>query len=194
MFSRFDYGDSADFLCVGPYVVNSDVRAGPLRWRSFVRYYDRFFFITGEEDCIFSSEKLAEIAHIHFIYVYFPLNYRYYTKKYSHISQWIRRGFGLVNLFTGSSLVVTTISSYTLKITLTIAHVTSHTKSSITLLFPWNFGTQMRSVPIPVFSHILSIWTTHGKHSPSTVAWRRPHRKQVTWLLYCQSIDALTVA
>jgi hypothetical protein len=34
-----------------------------------------------------------------------------------------------VNQFIGSSLVVTTISSYTLKITATIAHVTSHTKS-----------------------------------------------------------------
>jgi hypothetical protein len=41
-----------------------------------------------------------------------------------------RHGFGLVNQFIGSSLVVTTISSYTLKITATIAHVTSHTKSS----------------------------------------------------------------
>jgi hypothetical protein len=38
--------------------------------------------------------------------------------------------FGLVNRFIGSSLVVTTISSYTLKITVTIAHVTSHTNSS----------------------------------------------------------------
>jgi hypothetical protein len=38
--------------------------------------------------------------------------------------------FGLVNRFIGSSLVVTTISSYTLKITVTIAHVTSHTMSS----------------------------------------------------------------
>jgi hypothetical protein len=35
-----------------------------------------------------------------------------------------------VNRFIGSSLVVTTISSYTLKITVTTAHVTSHTKSS----------------------------------------------------------------
>jgi hypothetical protein len=35
-----------------------------------------------------------------------------------------------VNRFIGSSLVVTTISSYTLKITVTIAHVTSYTKSS----------------------------------------------------------------
>jgi hypothetical protein len=44
--------------------------------------------------------------------------------------QWLRRGFGLVNRFIGSSLAVTTISSYTLKITVTTAHVTSHTKSS----------------------------------------------------------------
>jgi hypothetical protein len=35
-----------------------------------------------------------------------------------------------VNRFFGSSLVVTTISSYTFKITVTIEHVTSHTKSS----------------------------------------------------------------
>jgi hypothetical protein len=38
--------------------------------------------------------------------------------------------FGLVNRFIGSSIVVTTISSYTLKITVTIAHVTSHEESS----------------------------------------------------------------
>jgi hypothetical protein len=36
----------------------------------------------------------------------------------------------LVNRFIGSSLVVTTITSYTPKITVTTAHVTSHTKSS----------------------------------------------------------------
>jgi hypothetical protein len=35
-----------------------------------------------------------------------------------------------VNRFIGSALAVTTISSYTLKITVTIAHVTSHTMSS----------------------------------------------------------------
>jgi hypothetical protein len=46
------------------------------------------------------------------------------------MSLWLRRGFGLVNRFIGSSLVVTTISSYTLKMTVTIAHVTSHTKPS----------------------------------------------------------------
>jgi hypothetical protein len=43
---------------------------------------------------------------------------------------WLWHGFWLVNQFIGSSLVVTTISSYTLKITVTIAHVTTHTKSS----------------------------------------------------------------
>jgi hypothetical protein len=42
----------------------------------------------------------------------------------------LRRGFGLVNRFIGSSLVITTINSYTLKIAVTIAHVTSHAKSS----------------------------------------------------------------
>jgi hypothetical protein len=52
------------------------------------------------------------------------------TEKYCHVFQWLRRGFELVNRFIGSSLVVTTISSYTLQITVTIANVTSHTKSS----------------------------------------------------------------
>jgi hypothetical protein len=50
--------------------------------------------------------------------------------KECHVFQWLRRGFGFVNRFIGSLLVVTTISSYTLKITVTIAHVTSHMKFS----------------------------------------------------------------
>jgi hypothetical protein len=50
--------------------------------------------------------------------------------KYCHVFQWLRRGFGLVNRFIGSSLVVITISSYTLKVTVTTAHVISHTKFS----------------------------------------------------------------
>jgi hypothetical protein len=49
---------------------------------------------------------------------------------YCHVFHWLRRGFGLVNRFIGSSLVVITISSYTLKIAVTIVHMTSHTKSS----------------------------------------------------------------
>jgi hypothetical protein len=39
----------------------------------------------------------------------------------------IKTRFGLVTGFIGSSLAVTTISSYTIKITVTIAYVTSHT-------------------------------------------------------------------
>jgi hypothetical protein len=50
--------------------------------------------------------------------------------SYCHVFQWLRHRLEFVNQFTWSSLVVTTISSYTLKITLNIAHVTSHTKSS----------------------------------------------------------------
>jgi hypothetical protein len=37
-----------------------------------------------------------------------------------------------------------------------------------------------QSIPIPVFSHILSARTTHRKHSSSIVARRRPHRKRVS--------------
>jgi hypothetical protein len=43
-------------------------------------------------------------------------------KLYCHVYQWLKRGFGLMNRFIGSSLVVTTISFYTLKVTVTIAH------------------------------------------------------------------------
>jgi hypothetical protein len=44
------------------------------------------------------------------------------------VFQWLRRGFGLVILFIWSSIIVTKISPYTLKITVAIVHVTSHTK------------------------------------------------------------------
>jgi hypothetical protein len=54
----------------------------------------------------------------------------YIYTVYCHVSQWLRRGFGLVNRFIGSSLVVTTNNYNTLKIIVTIAHVTSHRKSS----------------------------------------------------------------
>jgi hypothetical protein len=55
-----------------------------------------------------------------------------YTQLYAYcnVFQWLRRGFGLVKCFIGSSLVITKISSYILKITVTTAHVTSHTKSN----------------------------------------------------------------
>jgi hypothetical protein len=44
--------------------------------------------------------------------------------------QWLRCGFGLVYRFIGSSIVVTIIISYALKITVTIARVTSRINSS----------------------------------------------------------------
>jgi hypothetical protein len=53
-----------------------------------------------------------------------------YIYIYCHVFQWLRRRLGLLNRFIGFSLVVTTISSCTLEITVTIAHVTSHNKSS----------------------------------------------------------------
>jgi hypothetical protein len=54
------------------------------------------------------------------------MNLSVHIHSCGHVFQWLRRGFGLVNRFIGSSLVVTTISSYTV----TIAHVTSHIKYS----------------------------------------------------------------
>jgi hypothetical protein len=85
-----------------------------------------------------------------------------------------------VNLFIRPSLVETRISSYTLKITVTIAHVTSRTKSSSSssghIALPLELQTQVKSIPISVFSHILLARTTHRKRSPSIVEWGRPHR------------------
>jgi hypothetical protein len=71
------------------------------------------------------------IDHCH-VWTFFKIRWTKWTKIafiMSRVSQWLRCGFGLVNRYIRSSLVVTTISSYTLKITVTIAHVTSHTKS-----------------------------------------------------------------
>jgi hypothetical protein len=57
------------------------------------------------------------------------------------------------------------INLYTLKITVAVVHVTSHTNiSSGHTAVPLNFETQVKSIPIPVFSHILSARTTHRKH------------------------------
>jgi hypothetical protein len=81
--------------------------------------------------------------------------------------QWLRRGYGLISRFTGSSLVVTRISFDTLKIAVTIALAKSHMSLLIlllaTVLFPWNLGTQGKLFPISIFSHILSARTTHRK-------------------------------
>jgi hypothetical protein len=69
------------------------------------------------------------------------LNQSSVLRNYFHVSQWLRRGFVLVNLFNGSPLVVTKISSYTLKITITIAHVTSHTE-------PSNYSSGLTALPL----------------------------------------------
>jgi hypothetical protein len=52
-----------------------------------------------------------------------------YIHKYCHVFEWLRREFGLVNRFIGSSLVITTTSCNTFKITVIIT-----TKSSIHML------------------------------------------------------------
>jgi hypothetical protein len=38
----------------------------------------------------------------------------------------------------------------------------------------------LKSIPNPILSYITSARTTHRKHSPSTVVWRRPHRKHLS--------------
>jgi hypothetical protein len=71
-----------------------------------------------------------------------------------------------VNWFIGSSLVVTTISSYTLKITIIVAHVTSHTESSNSsaghTAGPLEFR---KSSEVNSHSHILSypVGTNHAQ-------------------------------
>jgi hypothetical protein len=46
---------------------------------------------------------------------------------------------------------------------------------------------ELKSVTIPMSSHIVSARTTHRKHNPSIVAWRRPHEKPLT----CQNASLL---
>jgi hypothetical protein len=73
---------------------------------------------------------------------------------------------GLVNRFIGSSLIITTISSYTLKITVTIAHVTSHTKFSNSFFGHTAVPLELRnSSEVNSHSHILSypLGTDHAQ-------------------------------
>jgi hypothetical protein len=103
---------------------------------------------------------------------------------YSNVFQRLRRGCGLVNRFIKSSLDVTTISSYTLKITETIAHVTSHTKSC-------NYFSGHTAVPLKLLnssevnshSHIRSypLSMDHTQKTQFFVVYCRPHRKHITW-------------
>jgi hypothetical protein len=94
------------------------------------------------------SKKLSGKIRCHYIVVgYFVLSHDSETKMQ----------FGLVNQFIGSSLVVTTIMSYTLKMTLTIGHVMSHIESSNSSLdhiaLPLEFH---NSSEVSFHSHILS--------------------------------------
>jgi hypothetical protein len=81
---------------------------------------------------------------------------------------------GLENRFIGSSLVVTAISAYTLKFTVTIAHVTSHTKSSNSSSGHAAFPSELRkSSEVNSHSRILlyPLGTDHAqKNSPSVVS------------------------
>jgi hypothetical protein len=85
-------------------------------------------------DIIISSIDQSAVMHIwYWVKLKYWVSYgnkNIWTSIRSSRIQWLRRGFGLVNQFIGSTLVVTTFSSYTLKITVTVAHVTPHTKSS----------------------------------------------------------------
>jgi hypothetical protein len=85
---------------------------------------------------------------------------------YCHMFPWLRRGFGLVNRFIGSSLVVITISSYTLKITVIIIYVTSHTKSSNYSSGYTAVSLELRnSNEVSFHSRMGTARTTHRKHS-----------------------------
>jgi hypothetical protein len=56
------------------------------------------------------------------------------------VFEWPRRGFGLVNRFIGSSLVVTTISSYTLKIAVVITHTSCLLFTSLVSILHYSFN------------------------------------------------------
>jgi hypothetical protein len=78
------------------------------------------------------------------------------------VSHWLRRRFGLVNWFTGASLVVTTINSYTLNITVTIAYVMSSNSSPGHTAVPLELRS---SSEVNSHSHILSypLGTDHAQ-------------------------------
>jgi hypothetical protein len=125
---------------------------------------------------IFFSRSWGNNVLFHGVLPNHPLYYKYFSIKLLLLSLYywmksqflylqsnvtclndVRRGFGSENRFIGCSLVVTTISSYTVKITVTIAHVMSDTKSS-------NSSSGHTSVPLELqnssevtsHSHILS--------------------------------------
>jgi hypothetical protein len=82
---------------------------------------------------------------------------KWWRNKYCHVFQWLRCGFGLVNQFIGSSLVINRISCYTLKITVTIEHIMSCIKSSNSSSGHNAVSLELRnSSEVNSYSHILS--------------------------------------
>jgi hypothetical protein len=112
-----------------------------LRWRSFWQTWLSGIPFLSNDTVNYSFVPVIDKA----VPIRIPSNTRF------NVFQLLRFGFVFMNLFIGSLLVVTTFSSYTLRITVTVAHVTSHpsllTFLLATLLFPWGFGTQMGSIP-----------------------------------------------
>jgi hypothetical protein len=99
-----------------------------------------------------------------------------------------------MNRFIESSLVLTTISSHTLKITVTTAHVTSHTKSSGHAAVPLELR---NSSEVNSHSHILSypLGTDHAqKTHPPYCRVAQNILKTSHVITTRQSIGALTVA
>jgi hypothetical protein len=85
--------------------------------------------------------------------------------EYCRVYGWLRRGFGLVNRFIRSLLVSTVISSYTLKISVTITHVTSYTKSSTSSRGYYAVPLELRdSSEVNSHSRILS-YPLHGRRT-----------------------------
>jgi hypothetical protein len=65
-----------------------------------------------------------------------------------------------------------------------------HTLLSILLLatplFPWNFGLQLKSIPIPVFSYILSAHTTQQKKTAPLLLCGADHTEDTYHVSDCQ--------
>jgi hypothetical protein len=80
---------------------------------------------------MYASTQIPDITLCYkFINFLLQISLLFIAKIYCRVFQWLRRGFGLVDRIIVFLLVVIIISSYILKITVTTAPVTSHTKSS----------------------------------------------------------------
>jgi hypothetical protein len=101
-----------------------------------------------------------------------------WLSEYCHVSQWLTRGFGLVNRFIGSSLVVTTITFCTLKINVSIAHkvfTVSNTPQLNSHKFPWRH--RVLDSWLLIYDWLQTTFMVPYKPS------ERIYRRQVTWSL-----------